>query len=91
VTPWTVAHQAHPPWVFPGKNTAFPSPGHLPNPGIEHVSPELVGRFFIAEPQRSPIIVQNNVKSDFGLSHCMFKNALSTRTLFSYNTAHEIL
>ena len=66
VTPWTAAHQAHPPWVFPGKNTAFPFPGDLPNPGIEPVSPELVGRFFIAEPQRSLIIVQNNIKSDFG-------------------------
>ena len=31
----------------------FPSPGHLPNPGIELVppgSPALVGRFFICLP-----------------------------------------
>ena len=28
----------------------FPPPGHLPHPGIEHVSPALPGRPFIAEP-----------------------------------------
>ena len=43
MTPWTVAHQA--PWDFPGKDTGvglpFPSPGYLPNPGIEPGSPEL--------------------------------------------------
>ena len=30
----------------------FPSPGDLPNPGFEHVSPELAGRFFTTEPPR---------------------------------------
>ena len=43
MTPWTVAHQA--PWDFPGKDTGvglpFPSPGDLPNPGIETGSPVL--------------------------------------------------
>ena len=33
-------------WVTPG----FPSPGDLSNPGIEPVSPALVGRFFTTEP-----------------------------------------
>ena len=28
----------------------FPSPGHLPNPGIEPASPELAGSFFTTEP-----------------------------------------
>ena len=28
----------------------FPSPGDLPNPGIEPMSPALAGRFFTAEP-----------------------------------------
>ena len=44
-TPWTVAYQALPPWDFPGKNTGmgchFPSPGDLPNAGIEPGSPAL--------------------------------------------------
>ena len=28
----------------------FPSPGDLPNPGIEPMSPALAGRFFTTEP-----------------------------------------
>ena len=39
----------------PGKNTGVglpcPPPGDLPDPGMELASPELVGRFFTAEPQ----------------------------------------
>ena len=46
------------PWDFPGKNTGvgclFFSPGDLPDPGIEPVSPLLVGGFFITEPPRKP-------------------------------------
>ena len=36
------------PWDSPGKNTGvtFPSPGNLPNPGIEATSPALAGGFF---------------------------------------------
>ena len=33
----------------------FPSPGDLPNPGMEPASPALVGRFFTAEPPGNPI------------------------------------
>ena len=29
---------------------SFPSPGDLPDPGIESASPALAGRFFTAEP-----------------------------------------
>ena len=32
----------------------FSSPGDLPHPGIEPVSPALAGRFFTTEPQESP-------------------------------------
>jgi len=32
----------------------FPSPGDLPNPGIEPMSPELADRFFITEPSGKP-------------------------------------
>ena len=50
VTPWTVVHQA--PWSmgFPRQEywsgLPFPSPGDLPDPGIEPMSPALAGRFF---------------------------------------------
>ena len=32
----------------------FPSPGHLPNPGIEHRSPALQANSLPAEPQGKP-------------------------------------
>ena len=56
MTLWTVVHQAPLPWDFPDKNTGvgsqpFPSPGILPNPGIE---PGLLhcSRFFIVRVTR---------------------------------------
>ena len=32
----------------------FPSPGDLPNPGMEPLSPALAGGFFTAEPSGKP-------------------------------------
>ena len=53
VTPWTVAHQAPLRMGFPGQEywsgLPFPSPGDLPNPGIEPKSPALAGSFFTTE------------------------------------------
>jgi len=44
-TPWTVAHQAPPSMGFSSQEywsgLPFPSPGHLPDPGIEPRSPSL--------------------------------------------------
>ena len=53
-TPWTVACQSPLFMGFPRQEywsgLPFSSAGDLPNPGIEPVSPALVGRFFITEP-----------------------------------------
>ena len=53
VTPWTIAHQAHLFMEFSRQEylsgLPFPSPGDLPDPGIEPVtlmSPALAGGFF---------------------------------------------
>ena len=53
VTPWTVAHQALPSMGFPRQKywtgLPFPSPGDLPDPGIEltsTVSPAMAGGLF---------------------------------------------
>ena len=58
VTPRTVAHQAAQSMRFPRKEywsgLPFPSPGDLPDPGIESTSPALVGRFFTTEPPGKP-------------------------------------
>ena len=54
MTPWTVAHQAPLSMGFLRQESwsglPFPSPGDLPDPGIEPVSPALAGRFFTPVP-----------------------------------------
>ena len=50
VTPRTVAHQAPLSMGFPSQEywsrLPFPSPGDLPDPGIEPMTPALAGGFF---------------------------------------------
>ena len=62
VTPWIVAHRAPLSIGFPRQEhwsaLTFPSPGHLPEPGIEPESPassSLTGRFFTTEPPGKPV------------------------------------
>ena len=54
LTPWTIAPQAPLSMGFPKqehwRGLPFPSPGDLPYPGTEPVSPPLAGRFFTTEP-----------------------------------------
>ena len=42
----------------------FPSPGDIPDPGIEPMSPELAGGLFTTEPpgKYSPRILLNNIQ-----------------------------
>ena len=58
VTPWSVAHQAPLSIGFPRQEywsgLSFPSPGDLPDLGIEPTSPVLAGIFFITEPSGNP-------------------------------------
>ena len=55
-TPWTVAYQAPPSMEFPRQEywsgLPFPSPGDLPDPGIEPGSPALLAD---ALPSESPV------------------------------------
>ena len=58
--PWTVAHQVP---LFMGLSRQkfwgglpLPSPGDLPNPGIEPASPALAGRIFMIEPPGKPTL-----------------------------------
>ena len=59
MTSWTVTRQAPLSVRFPRQEywsgLPFPSPGDLPNPGIELMSPALAGRVFTTEPPGSPI------------------------------------
>ena len=53
-TPWTVAHQVPPPMGFSRQEywsgLPFPSPGDLPDPGIESRSPALQADALTSEP-----------------------------------------
>ena len=57
-TPWTVTHQAPLSMGFPDQEywsgLPFPSPGDLPDPGMEPTSPALTGGFFTTEPPWKP-------------------------------------
>ena len=54
MTPWAVAHQVPLFMAFPRQEfwsgLPFPSPGDLPDPGMEPVPPALAGGFFTFEP-----------------------------------------
>ena len=54
VTPWTVAYQAPQSMEFSRQEywsgLPFPSPGDLPNPGIEPRSPTLQADALLSEP-----------------------------------------
>ena len=54
VTPWTVAYQAPPSMGFSRQQywsgLPFPSPGDLPDPGIEPGSPALQADSLLSEP-----------------------------------------
>ena len=58
VTPWTVAYQASPSMGFSiqeyERGLPFPSPGYLPNPGIEPRSPTLEADTLTFEPPGKP-------------------------------------
>ena len=54
MTPWAIVHQAA---LFLGfsrqeywSGLPFPSPGDLPDPGVEPETPVLAGKFFTTEP-----------------------------------------
>ena len=56
--PWTVARQTPPSMGFPRqeywRGLPFPSPGDLPNSGIEPTSPALSGGFLSTKPSATP-------------------------------------
>ena len=60
VTPWTVAHQAPLYMGFPRQEywsgVPLPSPGDLPDPGLQPVSPISAYGFFTTEPPGKPVV-----------------------------------
>ena len=66
VTPWTVAYQAPPSMGFSRQECwsglPFPSPGDLPDPGIEPGSPALRADALLSEPPGKPILENKATK-----------------------------
>ena len=66
VTPWTVAYQAPLPMGFSRQEywsgVPFPSPGDLPNPGIEPRSPALQADTLLSEPPGKSSILRGESK-----------------------------
>ena len=65
-TPWTVAYQVPPSMGFSKQECwsglPFPSPGDLPNPGIEPGSPALQADALPSEPPEKPLISSDRFK-----------------------------
>ena len=59
-TPWTAAYQAPPSMGFSRREywsgLPFPSPGDLPNPGIEPRSPTFQADALTSEPPGKPLV-----------------------------------
>ena len=64
-TPWIIAYQASPSMGFFGQEywswLPFPSPGDLPDPGIEPGSPTLEADALTSEPPGKPLAIKRNV------------------------------
>ena len=71
-TPWTVAYQAPPSMGFSGQECwsglPFPSPGDLPDPGIEPGSPALQADALPSEPPGKPQNLQRSILTPVYLS-----------------------
>ena len=65
VTPWTVAHHAPLFMEFSKQESwrglLFPSPGHLPDPGIEPKSPALQADSSPSQPQGKPKVMEGAI------------------------------
>ena len=75
--PWTVAHQALLSMEFSRQEywsqLPFPTPGDLPNPGIEPLSPALAGGFFtVVSPGKPKLTVDyvNTIISQYSSLMC---------------------
>ena len=86
-TPWTVARQAPLSVGFPRQEywsgLPFHSPGDLPNPGIESVSPALAGRFFTTKPHGKPLqlLVVPGIL-------CLWQHNSISTSIFTWLTSH---
>ena len=71
-TPWTVAYQALPSMGLSRQEywsgLPFPSPGDLPDPGIEPGSPALWADALTSEPPAKPLFVLISLTNSYNLN-----------------------
>ena len=74
-TPWTVTYQAPPSMGFSRQEywsgLPFPSPGDLPDPGIEPGSPALQADFLLSKPPANSVVKLLTNTSFFVINHCV--------------------
>ena len=74
-TPWTIAHQAPPSTEFSReeywRGLSFPSPGDLPDPGIEPRSPALQADTLPSEPQGKYRVIHSFLQSEDRKKQCL--------------------
>ena len=77
-TPWTVAHQAPLSMGFSRQESwsglPFPSPGDLPNRGIEPRSPALQADFLLSELQGKPLQKSHSIMSSSLWPHRLYSS-----------------
>ena len=84
-TPWTVTYQAPLSMGFSRQEywsgLPFPSPGDLPDPGTEPVSPALQADALTSEPPGKPTInCKDNIRSDQSLSRVRLCDSVNRST-----------
>ena len=97
-TPWTVAYQAPPSMGFSRQECwsglPFPSPGHLPDPGIEPRSPALQADALPSEPPGGSFLVGSRSSACslhylyipwFSFHHC-----LASRDIYSLSDENKV-
>ena len=78
--PWSGAHQAPLSMGFPRQECwsglPFPSPGNLPDPGVELTSPALTARFFTTVPPGNPSSILYYLLFDFKFKRIEWKKLM---------------
>jgi len=89
VTPWTVAHQAPLSMGFSRQEywsgLPFPSPGDLPDPGIEPRSPLLKLDSLPSEPPGKPHMSDKHKQKEWNKPECYLWTGKNGRTSQTYN------
>ena len=93
-TPWTIVHQAIPSMGFSRQGywsgLPFPSPGDLPDPGIDPTSPALPAGLFTTAPPGKPMCICSFQQIWEISSHYCFKcNSLKYKAVFLRRQAHS--